>query len=71
MVMAVATSGMSGAGLTRTQAEVQMADIITQNTNALASGTKINSARSSASVAGATQALANQTGGNILGFTYE
>lgn len=48
----------------------QMADIVSKNSDALAAGNKINTARG-ASVAGAAQALANQTGGNIMGFTYE
>lgn len=60
-----------GAGKTKSQITTEMASIVSSNTTALETGKSIISSRSSASVAGAAQALANQTGGNILGFTYE
>lgn len=72
--MTMATVGISGINIpkSRTMSSLssQMADIVSKNSDALSAGNKINSARS-ASVAGAAQALANQTGGNIMGFTYE
>lgn len=73
MVMAtVGVSGIKGAkSRTMSSLSTEMANIVSQNTATLEAGTKINSARSAASVAGAAQALANQTGGNIMGFTYE
>jgi hypothetical protein len=40
------------------------------NSRNIQAGVSINAARTS-QVASAAQALANQTGGNILGFTYE
>lgn len=72
--MPMATVGISGINIpkSRTMSSLssQMADIMSKNSDALAAGNKINTARG-ASIAGAAQALANQTGGNIMGFTYE
>lgn len=48
------------------------AQIVAQNTQALETGKEIISSRNNVvGTAAATQALANQTGGNIMGFTYE
>lgn len=72
--MVMATPGVTGTlkhGMTKSQITTEMASIVSNNTTALETGKSIIGSRSSGSVAGAAQALANQTGGNILGFTYE
>ena len=66
------TGASMGGGTTWTQATIDMANRISANTATLAAGNKINASRgSAAALAGSSQALANQTGGNIMGFTYE
>lgn len=72
MVMAVA-GGVTGnirAGKSYTQATSDVASFAATNAMTMSTAHSINASRS-ASVAGAAQALANQTGGNIMGFTYE
>ena len=67
-----ATGASMGGGLSWTQATTNMANIVSANTASLSAGNKINASRGSAvALAGSSQALANQTGGNIMGFTYE
>lgn len=50
---------------------VQMGGKAESFANQTSTGSAINASRNSASVASIAQALANQTGGNIMGFTYE
>lgn len=72
-IPSVGVSGASlGGGKTYTQLYTDWANRMAQGAETLAAGQKINASRNSAaSLAGASQALANQTGGNIMGFTYE
>lgn len=66
------TGASIGGGASYTQAIIDTAKIVADNTNTLAAGAKINASRGSATMlASSSQALANQTGGNIMGFTYE
>lgn len=69
----VGVSGASmGGGIGYTELVTRVADRMAQGSATLAAGQKINASRNSgAALAGSSQALANQTGGNILGFTYE
>lgn len=73
--MVMATVGVSGASMGNGKVVSPLEyeqSIITGNKKALQAGKEINAARNSgATIAATTQALANQTGGNILGFTYE
>jgi hypothetical protein len=74
MVMAIpgVTGTTTGAGKTKQQIDVEYGKISASNAKALATGKEINASRNSgAAIAASAQALANQTGGNILGFTYE
>lgn len=60
------------AGKTQGQLTKEIANTMSQNSAILRTGHEINASRNSAaSVASTVQALANQTGGNIMGFTYE
>ena len=60
------------AGKTQGQLTKEMANRMAQNSAILRTGQETNASRNSAtSVAATAQALANQTGGNIMGFTYE
>lgn len=50
---------------------VGLSNTAAANASALEVGKSIISSRNASSTAAAAQALANQTGGNIMGFTYE
>lgn len=63
------TGGSEITGNSALAKELRAQNVVT-NTNYLSTGRQILSNRTS-SVAAQAQALANQTGGNILGFTYE
>ena len=71
----IATAGPTGAsfggGMGYTQILTNIAERATQGAKTLEAGQKINASRGSGAIASQTQALANQTGGNIMGFTYE
>lgn len=59
-------------GKTKSQLDKEMGVLVTSNADLLQKGQSINASRnSSAAVAAATTALSNQTGGNVMGFTYE
>lgn len=71
----IPTIGVSGSTIgggvrpTGIQTYAERANTLSKNMAAL---TAANSSRGSAiALAGSSQALANQTGGNIMGFTYE
>lgn len=64
--------GTTGAGKTKHELEMDYAQTVAKNADLLQKGQSINASRnSSAAVAAATTALSNQTGGNVMGFTYE
>lgn len=65
------TGASLGGGMGYTQILTEMGAKAAQGAKTLEAGQKINASRGSGAIASQTQALANQTGGNIMGFTYE
>lgn len=59
-------------GMSKTKLDTSIYNAAASGSKALQIGQSINASRNSAtSVASSVAALANQTGGNIMGFTYE
>lgn len=70
--IATISTGSMGKTTSKERMYVENADYRASLSNALQKGQSINESRnSSVNVAAKTQPLSNQTGGNIMGFTYE
>lgn len=70
MVMSIASTPT--VGVSKTKLDMSVYNTAANNASLLEKGQSINASRNSAtSVASSVAALSNQTGGNIMGFTYE
>lgn len=70
----ISTPGVTGSmkqGKTKSQIDIEMGQLMSSNATTLETGKSIISGRNTGNIAASAQALANQTGGNIMGFTYE
>lgn len=70
-IATVGTGGKLSHGKSKSTLEKEWNELIVSNTQTLQAGKSIISGRNAGETASAAQALANQTGGNIMGFTYE